>query len=113
MVAFLSLAIVVSFHMQTAPQEIQEIEVTPSFTNWLVAQVGRQDQVGKFAEIMKFDSNWPNVSDHDLNGEYLLLRSYVRTYMEESFSIDRIAAFEKAWEEFNLKLSEMRNRQLP
>jgi uncharacterized protein YozE (UPF0346 family) len=76
---------------------------TSSFTDWLFRQVGRKDEIGKFARLVKIDQNWPaDLVVNDLNNEYLVLRSYVRANMEDSSFLDKIVAFEDAWDEFLL-----------
>jgi len=97
--------------MQIASAATQRTDksLTPdSFRSWLGNQVNRTDYIGKFAQLVQIDSKWPVLPLADQNEEYLILRSYVRTNMEEAYSVDKIAAFEKAWDEFQQESHELR-----
>ena len=92
--------------LQAATEDVSSsgvVDSLVSFTEWLSKQVGRPDQVGKFAEVVKSDPNWPRSETNEENEEYLILRSYVRASIDLDFGVDRIAVFEKAWDEFGLR----------
>ena len=85
--------------MQAAAEDFAQ-KTRISFNTWLEKQTMRDDSIGLFAKTAKDDSMWPRTQAMEENDEYLLLRTYVRTSMKDTYTVDKIAVFEKAWDEF-------------
>jgi hypothetical protein len=69
--------------------------IYPCFNQWLGAQSGRADPIGKLSRAIQSDRCWPALAEDD----YLAFRQHLRLAHSE-LSVDTIMAFEAAWEEF-------------